>query len=277
MRLDAHVHTPDTGIIPRLRRYVANERITHFVAISSDVSVADAQADVGARPFLFHRLKQPLLADDRTGTGDRRVAGYKFHLRHPVTLRTDGRPVSICEQDLGRFCRAAGHFGRPMLFHTDADEPKICTLPMLAQLACCYPDTPMIAAHLGLYAQEVQGSCTNQPWSSQVAAALAENVQLLLDVRNLYAETALLGRDFPQRTSNPSCKLDCLARIVAGLTPVARKALLDKLFIGTDFPCFWEPDNPEAGYGYQLQCMRTIFAGDLDENRMVHNFLKLVA
>ncbi|OHB82303.1 MAG: hypothetical protein A2Z38_00285 [Planctomycetes bacterium RBG_19FT_COMBO_48_8] len=63
-----------------------------------------------------------------------------------------------------------------------------------------------------------------------------------------------------------------------------RKALFNKLFIGMDFPCFWDPPwkcsfqrkDPQASYAYQVYCMRTVFKQDYDENKMAQNFLNLL-
>ena len=64
---------------------------------------------------------------------------------------------------------------------------------------------------------------------------------------------------------------------------MVRRALLDKLFIGTDFPCFRRPASPAGGpgrprgaYGHQARCTRDLFGDDLDEARMAENFLSLL-
>ena len=150
---------------------------------------------------------------------------------------------------------------------------------MLAELAKRYPKTNIIAAHWGMYTQEYQGTKTTpEEWESKLRVLVPQNLRLLLEVKNLYADQILLGRDFPERSADPGFKLKLLIKEVGSFSPAEQKALCDKMFIATDFPSFLQRYPIETvgyPYLYQLECMRTIFK-DYDEDRMASNFLRLL-
>lgn len=277
MRIDTHVHVADSRVTKALAEYVTNEGITHYTALMPDLGLIDElERNVSARCIPFHRLTEPL-AQRVESFSDSPAAGYKLHLRHPMTRDRDGQPVAATEKHLGRICAEAGRLGRPILFHSDADEPEICSLRLLAELAKRYPQTRIIAAHWGMYTQEYQATkSTAEEWESKLRVLVPQNVRLLLEVNNLYADTALLGRDFPERSAHPGFKLELLIKEVEALRPAQRKALCKKLFIGTDFPNFRKAGDPNIGYVYQRDCMREIFKKDYDEDRMVRDFLRLL-
>ena len=276
MKLDSHVHVTGHEVIVKLRDAAAAEGVTHYVAILNDLSLIEHLDKAGARGIPFYRLKEPL-APVKTHDPESRVAGYKLHLRHPITKSKDGETLSISEKHMGGICDRAARLGRPLLFHTDADRPEICSLPMLAELAECHPQTVFIAAHTGVLTQEYQGS-PYEPgvWKTICERTVRQNLKLLCEVENLYADTALLGRDFPERSPDPEYKLELFAGVVEGLSPAERNTLVNKLFVGTDFPCFWEAANEKSGYRYQIECMRRVFGPDFDVNQMSRNFLNLL-
>jgi len=107
-------------------------------------------------------------------------------------------------------------------------------------------------------------------------AALDENIHFLLDTPNLYADTTAFGLDDPVRATDPDLRFNAFASTVEKLSASSRNILIDKLFIGTDFPCFWKPGERLGLYGYQAECMQKIFGNDFDETRMAENFLSLL-
>lgn len=276
-RLDSHVHVPDSRAIERLHDYVAGDRLTHYAALVDNLSlIEELKARVGARCIPFHRLRKPL-EHPIDSLSENSVAGYKLHLRHPMTTDGKGETVAATEKHLGKICEEAGRLGRPVLFHSDADEPDICSLPLLAELARRHPQTKIIAAHWGMYTQEYQAAKnTPQEWERKLRPLVPQNVRLLLEIKNLYADVALLGRDFPERSADHDFKLKLLVAEVEALKPAQRKILLGKLFIGTDFPAFRDTGDPRIGYLYQRDCMRRLFKEELEEDRMTSNFLSLL-
>jgi len=273
MRLDAHTHIFDYSRIEEMREVVAREGITHYVGMTRDVELLGRLDEAGARglPFLWANIRERLPLEGPP------VAGYKIHPRH-----TEPRGTSFYvanEETLGPICRDAGRMGRPLLFHTDCDWPRACSLPMLAELAILHPETAFIAAHLGVYSQEYfLKNYTPEEWMPVARQAMRQNVQLLLCTGNLYADTTKFGLDFSLRAPDTDFKFTIFADAVGALTPAARKALVDKLFIGTDFPCDWnlDPSLPGHSYNHQVACMRQIFGDDLDEDRMTRHFLALL-
>ena len=285
IRLDSHVHVFEwnKAVIQSLRGYVAQQQLTHFVALVKDAVLAKAvgQFDqTGAKVIIFQWINVgkaepgwPSVAEDFHPEGP--AAGFKIHPRQ--TKSKNGGFFTVTEQTMGKVCDAAARAGKPLLFHTDADAPNPCSLPMLAELAMNHPDATCVAAHLGVYTQEYYiREYTPQEWTQRAEAAFKQNLQLLLDIRNLYADTTLFGVDFPARSPDPDFKFKLFARITGTLGKAARKALVRKLVIGTDFPCFYVADNPKSKYLYQARCMRTIFREDFDETRMAMNFINLL-
>jgi hypothetical protein len=277
MRLDSHVHVWGDKTIKQLHEYMATEGVTHFVGMVRELGlVKELRENFGARCIPFHRVTSPL-EEFIAPPSDSPLGGFKIHLRLPLMHDRDGDPVVANEKHLGKICEAAGRLGRPLVFHSDADEPEICSLPMLAKLAKQHPKTTIIAAHWGLYTQEYQGTKSEPAkWEPRLRAVVPQALQLLLEVKNLYADTARLGKDFPERSADPEFKVKLLIKEVGSLRPAQRKALCDKIFIGTDFPGFRKADDPTRGYPYQAECMRRIFNDDYDEDRMASNFLRLL-
>ncbi|GAI43249.1 unnamed protein product [marine sediment metagenome] len=114
-----------------------------------------------------------------------------------------------------------------------------------------------------------------EEWESIAPAILKENIEILLDVKNLYADTVLLGRDYPERSSDPEFKLKLLKAEVEKMSPAKKKALVSKLFIGTDFPWFYKYVL-RGDYRSQQECMAQVFGDDFDETEMTKNFLSLL-
>ena len=282
------MHVSGHGSIEKLKSYARAEEITHMTAIlhDHDMDLIELLVEGGTRVFPFRRLdfkNPPRLGDSPC---DAQVAGFKLHPRkgNPTD---DGTLFTASPKRLGDLCEAAGSAGKPLLFHTDADEPCPCSLPMLADLAQRYPNTTLVAAHLGVYTQEFYvREYTPQEWEPMVEPLFREHLQLLLDVDNLYSETARFGSDWPMRSPDPEHRIKVFAEVVGGFTRAQRRRLLSKIFVGTDFPCFSEPitvANVDLGpiylrstYRYQANCMREIFLDDFDEDQIVQNYLKLL-
>ena len=276
MRIDSHTHIPDRDVIEKLGRVVLSEGITHYLAILNDLNLIEHLDKAGAQGIPFQRLRNPSVQTIDLHP-DERIGGYKLHLRHPTTQNDDGQTVTIAEEHIGHICRGAARVGRPLLFHTDADQPEICSLPMLAQLAGHFTEVNFIAAHTGVYTGEYQGEeSTPERWEAICRSLLKKNLELLIEVRNLYADTALLGRDSPERSSDPDFKLKSFIEVVDEFSPTQKKELAKKLFIATDFPCFWNPDDPKSSYGYQVDCLRKVLKSELDEEGMAQGFLNLI-
>ena len=273
LRLDAHVHVFDEDVIDAFAEVVAAEGITHFAAILDDMDLIDGLDRTGARPLpiqWIHDRRQPRI--------DPRAAGIKIHPREPLESAGTFR---ISAEDLGHVCELAGRTGRPILIHTDADQPATCTMAMLARLARQAPETTFVAVHAGVfpgpYFAESDGrQYEPDRWRSVARAALRESAELLLTQPNLYADTTLFGCDDPARGTGPDFRFRLFEQLVDELGADRRRALLDKLFIGTDFPCFWRPHEPQGSYAYQARCMRDLFGDDLDEARMARKFLSLL-
>ena len=277
MRLDSHIHLYDGGgNIEMIRQYFIDEKLTHGQVIvrSTDLHLIPEIRAIAPGIIPFEWPQNPLELEVKEETP---VLGYKIHLRKPLNYEADGQPVTASSKALDPICTAAENLGRPFLFHSDADNPQICTLPQMAELAGRHKHTAFIAAHTAAYTQEYQGEPnTIEAWEAMLPAILAENFNLLLDVENLYADTVLIGRDYPERSSNPRFKLDLMINLVAGMSKAKRKALVNKLFIGTDFPWFHKYDDPKGGYQYQVDCMREIFPDEFDETEMAKNFIALL-
>ena len=273
LRFDAHVHIFDEGVIDAYAEIVASDGITHFAAILDDMDLTGSLARTAARGLPIQWIH-----DRRSPRIDSRAAGIKLHPREPLESAGTFR---ICGDDLGDVCELAGRMGRPILIHTDADRAETCTMPMLAELARQAPETTFVAVHAGVfpgpYFAESDGrQYEPDQWRPVARLALRESVELLLAQPNLYADTTLFGCDDPARGAGPDFRFRLFQQLVPDLTPDRRRALLDKLFIGTDFPCFWSPDRPEGAYAHQARCMHDLFGDDLDETRVAENFLSLL-
>ena len=273
LRFDAHVHIFDEGVIDSYAQIAASDGITHFAAILDNMDLTSSLARTGATALPIQWIH-----DRRDPRIDPRAAGIKIHPREPLESAATFR---ICGDDLGDVCELAGRMGRPILIHTDADQPRTCTMPMLAELARQAPETTFVAVHAGVFpgpyfAESAGREYEPSRWRAVALAALRESAELLLDQPNLYADTTLFGCDDPARGAGPDFRFHLFEQLVADLTHDRPRALLDKLFIGTDFPCFWSPDRPEGAYAHQARRMHDLFAEDLDETRMAESFLSLL-
>ncbi len=278
MRLDSHIHLYDGGgNIDMIGQYFINEGLTHGQVIvrTKDLHLLPKMKKVigpGLIPFEWPFNPLELKVDEKAP-----VLGYKIHLRKPVNYSPDGSPVTAASKELDPICAAAENLGRPFLFHSDADAPEICTLPQMAEQAQRHPDTAFIAAHTAAYTQEFQGDpITIKEWEAKLPGVLKQNFGLLLDVKNLYADTVLIGRDYPERSANPRFKLNLIIKMVAVMSKAKRKALINKLFIGTDFPWFYNKEKFSDGYYYQVLCMKEVFGRAFNETQMTKNFINLL-
>ncbi len=287
MRIDTHVHVSGSATLAQLASVAPSLGMTHYVAIMDRETLADLANDlgnIGARgiPFLW--------ADATAGRAamEAPVAGYKVHPRQ--TRMPDGGPFECTLENLRPACELAAETHRPLLFHTDGDEPNPNSVPMLAEVARAFPDTTIIAGHMGVYTQEfVAGQeYTPETWEPRVEALFRENLRLIADVPNLYGDITKFGMDFPPRTNNPMHRLDVFTQVVQSMAEADRAVLARKLVTGSDFPYFWNPDHPEnaplkgaecvaeSHLAFQVECMERAFAGLFDEDTMVREFLSLL-
>jgi len=285
MRLDSHTHMYDEGTIQRWKQVVGPLGITHYVAIMKDASLhmIDRLDEAGARGIPFHWIdlgkKDPFR--------DVPVAGYKLHPRQ--TVLPGGGLFNCTPGNLRAICERAAREGRPLLFHTDGDDPNPASVSMLAQLCREFPKTTIIAAHMGVYTQE---RFITQ-YSAEVFEAMIEplwqmNIRLVIDTPNLYGDTTKFGMDYPWRSRDPMCRFKAFKKVVQSLSRKDRRRLVGKLFVGTDFPHFSVPGEDQSEcldgtscvrdshLGFQVECMREAFGDIFDEDRMVMTFFALL-
>jgi hypothetical protein len=295
----------DVSTIKSYIEFALEQGITHYVGIvsvftGSQEPVRESGRDKALLPYLdaegvkcipfewidvFDHKDHPHLNPS--------FAGYKIHPRQTnlkgkwtdaCSPGNNGEIFRISEDNVGRICEAAGKLHRPLLFHTDADVPSAGSLPMLAELARNHPNTTFIAAHLGLGGWEFfVRKYTPAEWEPLVEPQLQKNVQLLIETPNLYADTATFGVDYPTRTADCDFSFKQFVKVVDTLDARHKAALSGKLFIGTDYPSWWDglkpyfgAKNPRGSYAYQEFCMRTTFKQYFDGTRMADNFFRLV-
>ena len=285
MRLDAHTHTY-SNTLEKWPPNIESTGVTHYVAImrDADLVMIPKLDEAGAHGIPFHWLD---LSKADPFIEEVEVAGYKLHLRQ--TPPRGNRPLYATKEDLGHICERAAREHRPLLFHTDGDDPNPSSVPMLAQLCRDYPDTTIIAGHMGVYTQE---RFITQ-YQAEVFAPMLEplwrmHVRLVLETPNLYGDITKFGMDYPWRAPHPLARFDAFRKVVQQLPAAERVALHDKLFVGTDFPHFWKTDEEESAclqdptivpashYGFQAECMARAFGELFDEDRMAENFFRLL-
>jgi hypothetical protein len=109
----------------------------------------------------------------------------------------------------------------------------------------------------------------------------------VLATPNLYGDLTKFGMDYVQRSRSPLHRVETFVRVVRELSRAERRALVAKLFCGTDFPNFTvgrthadaglDPDVIAASdLRFQVHCMQEAFGDDFDEARMVERFLALL-
>ncbi len=278
MRLDSHIHLYDGGgNIDLIRQYFEWAGLTHGQVIvrTKDLHLMPEikKINPGVIPFEWPLNPQDLKVDASIP-----VLGYKIHLRKPIYYDKSGKPINAASKELDAICSAAERLGRPFLFHSDADDPQICNMGQMAELAQRHPHTAFIAAHTAAYTQEFESGIAipAKEWQKKLPRILKENFELLLDVENLYADTVLLGRDYPERGDDPNYKLKLMIKQVGEMSPAKKKKLVGNLFIGTDFPWNYKKDDPKSYYSYQVKCMEEIFGADFDETQTTKNFIALL-
>jgi len=285
MRLDSHIHIYDETTLGQIASIVEQVGMTHYVGIMEDdaLHLFDRLDEAGAKGIPFHRLNLTVPDPFR----DVPVAGYKLHPRQ-VKL-PDGALFMATPENLDHICERAGREHRPLLFHTDGDDPNPASVPTLAELAQTFPDVTIIAGHMGVYTQECFiTQYTPETWEPMVEPLFRQNCKLLIETPNLYADTTKFGMDFPWRSADPMHRLKVFVQVVQSLPPVEQKVLVDKLFVGTDFPNFadpdWEQNASLRGTDYvvnshlalQYEGMREAFGSLLNESKMVENFYRLL-
>lgn len=285
MRLDAHVHLYNEGTLEEVKMVAVKTGLTHFVGImqESALGLCD-KLDLGSvKGIPFHWID---LSADKPFL-DIPVAGYKVHPRQGLTK--DGRFFLANQECMGDICKRAANEHRPLLFHTDGDDPNPASVSMLAELALLYPQTTIIAGHAGVYTQE----CFAINYHAAVFEPMIEplwrqNLGHFITIPNLFGDLTKFGMDFPWRSSDPLHRFKAFRKVVDGLSDTERGILVNKLFVGTDFPNFfypqWEQNESLKGtdcvenshIAFQHQCMHEAFGNLYDEDRMVRNFFALL-
>ena len=278
MRLDSHIHLYDGGgNIELIKQYVEWAGLTHAQVIvrTKDLKLMPELKTIGPGFIPFEWPANPLKLKVDAATP---VVGYKIHLRKPELFNDKRERINAASKELDSICDAAERLGRPFLFHSDADDPQICTMPQMAELAQRHKETAFIAAHTAAYTQEFQSGETVSPaeWREKLPRILKQNFELLLDVENLYADTVLLGRDYPERGDDPAFKLNLMINMVKQMSSAKKKKLVNKLFIGTDFPWFYKKEIPDSSYMFQVESMKQIFSSDFNETKTAKNFINLL-
>ena len=278
MRLDSHIHLYDGGgNIDLIRQYFGWAGLTHGLVIvrTKDLHLMPQLKTIspGFVPFEWPLNPLKLKVDASVP-----VLGYKIHLRKPMQKNDKGAIINAASKELDPVCSAAERLGRPFLFHSDADDPQICNMPQMAELAQRHPGTAFIAAHTAAYTQEFESGISIPPgeWQAKLPGILKQNFEMLLDIDNLYADTVLLGRDYPERGDDPLYKLKLMMEQVGKMNTATKRKLVSKLFIGTDFPWNYKKDDPDSGYMYQVKCMKEIFGSDFNETVTTKNFIAIL-
>ena len=287
MRLDSHTHMYDETTIERWKRVVEPLGVTHYVAIMRDANLGMLERldEAGAKGIPFHWLD--LSKDDPFV--DAPVAGYKLHPRQ--TVLPDGGLFDCVRQNgkLARICDRAASEKRPLLLHTDGDDPNPASVSMLAQLCHEYPRTTMIAGHMGVYTQErFITQYSSEVFQHMIEPLWQMNIRLVLETPNLYGDVTKFGMDYAWRSPDPMHRFKAFRKVVQSLPRSEQEKLVNKLFVGTDFPHFTMPgaDQSEslAGttcvedshLGFQMECMREAFGGLFDGDRVVEKFYSLL-
>ncbi len=278
MRLDSHIHLYDGGgNIDLIRQYFAWAGLTHGQVIvrTKDLHLMPQLKTIapGFIPFEWPLNPLELKVDASIP-----VLGYKIHLRKPMQKNKQGKIINAGSKELDPICSAAERLGRPFLFHTDADNPQICNMSQIAQLAQRHNGTAFIAAHTAAYSQEFESgiSIPANEWQAKLPGILKQNFEMLLDIKNLYADTVLLGRDYPERGKDPLYKLKLMMKQVDKMSTATKQQLLNKLFIGTDFPWNYKKNDPKSSYIYQVKYMREIFGSLFNETTTTKNFIAIL-
>jgi len=287
MRLDSHTHMYDQTTIEKWKMVVKPLGVTHYVAIMKDANLdmMGRLEEAGAKGIPFHWIdlskKDPFLEVP--------VAGYKLHPRQTVLpggglfncIRKNERMADICER--------AAREKRPLLFHTDGDDPNPASVSMLAQLCHEFPDTTMIAAHMGVYTQErFITEYSSEVFQHMIEPLWQMNIRLVLETPNLYGDVTKFGMDYSWRSPDPMHRFKAFKKVVRSLSRSEREKLVNKLFVGTDFPHFTVPGAEQSEcldgttcvedshLGFQMECMKEAFGGLFDEDRLVENFYSLL-
>ncbi len=285
MRLDSHTHVYDESTVRHIAEIAPKAGMTHYVGILDDdaLYLYDRLDVPGVKGIPFHWLN--VNKDDPFSHTP--VAGYKLHPRQ--TQMPNNELFMATAYNLRHICERAGQEHRPILFHTDGDEPNPVSVPMLAELARAFPETAIIAGHMGVYSQECFiNQYTPETWEPRVEPLFRENFRLLIETPNLYADTTKFGMDFPWRSPDPLHRLKIFKQVVQSLPRADQAMLMDKLFVGTDFPNFadptWEQNASLVGtdyvvnshLGFQYESMHEVFGSLYDEDRVVKNFYRLL-
>ncbi len=67
-----------------------------------------------------------------------------------------------------------------------------------------------------------------------------------------------------------------MVKQVDKMSTATKKQLLNKLFIGTDFPWNYKKNDSKSSYKYHVKCMREIFGSHFNETTTTKNFIAIL-
>lgn len=281
MLTDCHVHIYDARTAEQAARYAHEEGIGRILALCRDLSaLAPLWADGALQTVPFLRLDDP-----RQPHWDERARGIKLHPRRHS--RDAGFEIGL--EAMSATLALAAERRAPILVHTDSDRPLTATPGALAEVARATPEVTFLAAHMGCALDAYFEPSRGQEYETAAAleAALrrgiAESLGAMIELPNFYVDTTIFGAVAPAKRLLSRSRAELIAEAVTALSSAQKQRVLDRLIIGSDFPCFvpgargW--DYPYAAgqmYAYQIEQLRLVFGADFSEARVEENVQRLL-
>ena len=281
MLTDCHVHIYDARTAEQAVRYAHEEGVGRLFALCRDfAALAPLWADETLQTVPFLRLDDP-----REPHWDERARGIKLHPRRHS--RDVGFEIGLAA--MSPTLALAAEKRVPILVHTDSDRPLTATPGALAEVARATPEAKFLAAHLGCALDAYFEPSRGQEYAAaaELEAALRrgieENLRAMIELPNFYVDTTIFGAVAPAKRLLSRSRAGLIAEAVARLSSAQKKRVLDRVIIGSDFPCFvpgargW--DYPYAAgqmYAYQIEQLRSIFGADFSEARVEENVRRLL-
>jgi hypothetical protein len=281
MLTDCHVHIYDTRTAEQAVRYAHEDGVGRLFALCRDfAALAPLWADETLQTIPFLRLDDP-----RQPHWDERARGIKLHPRHHI--RDIGFEIGLAA--MAPTLALAADKRVPIIIHTDTDRPLTATPGALAEVARATPQVKFLAAHLGCaldaYFEPSRGQeyATAAELEAALRRGIAESLRAMIELPNFYVDTTIFGAVAPAKRLLSRSRAELIAEAVVGLSSAQRQRVLDRVIIGTAFPCFvpgargW--DYPYAAgqiYAYQLTQLKIIFGADFSEARVEENVQRLL-
>jgi predicted TIM-barrel fold metal-dependent hydrolase len=213
MRADFHVHLDAIGAphntpaptSDEVRHYAAEEGIELLGAIYEQEETLRCVRAAGLRVFPFFWERDP--SHPRVPDSARGLKLHPYIDRYVLGAETVGPAMAVARER-----------GMPVLIHSEDREPQFSRGRHFVKLAEAFPEVPIVIAHSGSYAP-----CSNdEPRrclidENLVRELVAEAIAATVEHANLYLEVCILAS---------SVKADL----------IARKAPLERVLLGSDFP-----------------------------------------